>query len=64
MQVKVQKQIPLTSIVDIVYNEEENPNAFKLEFKNSEILLEAQNKLDCELWVKIITKGMYLTILM
>ena len=57
LQVKVRKQIPLTSIVDIVYNEEENPVAFKLQFQKSEILLEAGNKRDCELWVKTITKG-------
>ena len=38
----------------------ENPNAFKLEFKNSEILLEADNKQDCELRVKIITEGTYI----
>ena len=60
MQVKVRKQIPLTSIVDIVYKEKENPVAFKLEFMKSEILLEALNKRDCELWVKTITKGTYI----
>lgn len=61
-QVKVRKQFPLTSIVDIVYNEEENPIAFKLQFEKSEILLEAHNKRDCQLWVKAITKGTYIAI--
>ena len=53
----MRKQIPLTSIVDIVYDGRKNPVGFKLEFKKSEILLEACNKRDCELWVKTITKG-------
>ena len=61
MQVKVRKQIPLTSIVDIIHDEKENPKAFKLQFQKSEILLEAHNKRDCELWVKTITKGIATT---
>ena len=56
-QVKVRKQFPLTSIYEIVYNKEENPKAFKLQFHKSEILLEAHDKRDCELWVKAIAKG-------
>ena len=57
IQDKVRKQFPLTSIVEIVHNEEENPIAFILQFEKSEILLEAHNKLDCQLWVKAIQKG-------
>ena len=57
MQVKIRKQFPLTSIYEIIYNEQENPTAFKLQFHKSEILLEARNKRECELWVKSITKG-------
>ena len=59
LQVKVRKQFPLTSIYDIVYNETENPTVFKLQFKKSEILLEARDKLDCQLWIKAIKKGLY-----
>ena len=48
---------PLTNIGDIVYNEEENPFAFKLVFKQAEMLLEDVNKLHCKLWVIAITTG-------
>ena len=63
LQVKIRKQFPLTSIYDIVYNEEENPDAFKLQFCKSEVLLEARNKRECELWVIAITKGNTISIL-
>jgi len=53
----VRKQFPLTSIVDIVYNEDENPLAFKLVFHKSEMLLEDVDKRQCQLWVIAITKG-------
>jgi len=56
-QVNVRRQFPLTSIYDIVYNVEENPRAFKLQFRKSEILLEADNEGDCEFWVKAIKRG-------
>ena len=57
MQVKVRKQFPLTSIIEIVYNEKENPIGFILQFERSEILLEAHDKLDCQIWVKYIQEG-------
>ena len=57
MQVKVQKQFPLTSIIEIVYNEKENPRGFILQFGRSEILLEARDKFDCQIWVKYIQEG-------
>jgi len=57
LQVKVRKQFPLTSIVNIIYKEKEYPCAFILEFQKSEILLEAHDERDCKLWVKTITKG-------
>ena len=63
LQVKLRKQFPLTSIYDIVYNEKENPDVFKLQFRKSEILLEARNKRECELWVIAITKGDTISIL-
>ena len=57
MQVKVRKQFPLTSIIEIVYNEKKNPSAFILQFEKSEILLEARDKLDCQIWIKDIREG-------
>ena len=53
----MRKQFPLTSIVEIVHNEEENPITFILQFEKSEILLKAHDKLDCRLWVKEIREG-------
>ena len=59
MQVKVRKRFPLTSIFEVVYDEKENPIAFILQFEKSEILLEARDQLDCQVWVKDIQKGRY-----
>lgn len=56
-QVRVRKQFPLTSIVDIVYKKDQNPVAFKLVFQRTEILLEAPSENDCILWVDAITRG-------
>ena len=57
MQVKVRKQFPLTSIFEIVHNEKENPRGFILQFETSEILLEAHDEFDCQVWVKYIREG-------
>ena len=56
-QVKVRKQFPLTSIVEIVYNKDQNPLAFKLIFQKTEMLLETSDEGDCILWVNAIKKG-------
>ena len=47
----------MTSIIDIVYNEVENPCVFKLVFQRNEMLLEDVDKGQCKLWVIAITKG-------
>ena len=57
LQVKVQKQYPLTSIVDVVYDETESPVKFKLELQKIEVILEARNQIDCKQWVDAIMKG-------
>lgn len=59
VQVKVRKQYPLTSIMDIIYEKDQNPLAFKLVFQKTEMLLEASSEQDCELWVDAITRGMH-----
>jgi len=56
--VRVKKQLPLTSIVRIDYDENANPVAFKLVFKRTEMLLEAPDQSTCKQWVKCITIGM------
>ena len=56
-KVKVQKQFPLTSIVEIVYNEMDNPVEFKLVFQRTEVILEARDRKSCEQWVENIRKG-------
>ncbi|XP_065898551.1 1-phosphatidylinositol 4,5-bisphosphate phosphodiesterase delta-4-like isoform X2 [Dysidea avara] len=53
-RVRVRKQLPLTSIVRIDYDETANPVAFKLVFKRTEMLLEAPDQSACKLWVKSI----------
>ena len=53
----MRKQYPLTSIVDIVYNRNQNPVAFKLVFQRTEMLLEAPSENDCMLWVDAIKRG-------
>lgn len=55
----MRKQFPLTSIMDIVYNKDQNPLAFKLIFQKTEMLLEASDEGDCILWVNAIKKGMH-----
>jgi len=59
-QVNVQKQIPLTSIQRIDYEENANPVGFKLVFKKSEMLLEARHQESCKQWVDKITEGIYI----
>ena len=54
---KVQKQYPLTSIVNIIYHDSENPVAFKLEFQKIEVTLEACDQIECIKWVDAIRKG-------
>lgn len=58
------KQFPLTSIIDIIYNEYNNPLEFKLVFQNAEVILEAPNQQNCMQWVEHIREGitMYLDI--
>ena len=58
-QVKVRKQFPLTSIKEIVYEKSRNPNAFKLIFQKSEMLLEATDEHNCILWVDAIKRGVH-----
>ena len=58
MQVKVKKQYPLKSIVNIVYNETDSPVEFKLEFQKMEVTLEAYDESSCQQWVDTIRKGM------
>ena len=53
----MRKQYPLTSIMDIVYDKDQNPLAFKLTFQKTEILLEASDEGECILWVNAIKKG-------
>ena len=61
MHVYVQvKQFPLTSIIDIIYNEYNNPLEFKLVFQNSELILEAPNQQNCMQWVEHIREGIFL----
>ena len=55
----MRKQYPLTSIVEIVHNKNQNPVAFKLVFQNTEMLLEAPSENDCILWVDAIKRGKY-----
>jgi len=55
--VNVQKQLPLTSIVRIDYDETANPVAFKLVLRKTEILLEAPNEQACIHWMKCIERG-------
>jgi len=43
--------------VRIDYDERENPVAFKLVFKKTEMLLEAPDQSSCRHWVKIIERG-------
>lgn len=59
VKVKVQKRFPLTSIVDIIYDEIDNPMEFKLIFQNSEVVLEAHDHGSCKQWVENIKKGKY-----
>jgi len=56
-QVNVQKQIPLTSIQRIEYDENASVIEFKLVFKKSEMLLEAPHQENCKRWVDKITEG-------
>ena len=53
----VKKQLPLTSIVRIDYDETVNPIGFKLVFKKTEMLLEASDQSTCKAWAKYIEKG-------
>jgi len=55
--VNVQKQLPLTSIVRIDYDETANPVAFKLVLRKTEMLLEAPNEQACIHWMKCIERG-------
>ncbi|XP_065898553.1 1-phosphatidylinositol 4,5-bisphosphate phosphodiesterase delta-4-like [Dysidea avara] len=55
-RVRVRKQLPLTSIVRIDYDEAVNPVAFKLVFKRTEMLLEAPDQSTCKHWVNCITR--------
>jgi len=43
--------------VRIDYDERENPVAFKLVFKKTEMLLEASDQSSCRHWVKSIERG-------
>ena len=43
--------------MDIVYNKDQNPLAFKLIFQKTEMLLETSDEGDCILWVNAIKKG-------
>ena len=51
------KWYPLTTIIDIVYNEAEDPFVFKLVFEHSVMLLESPDMFECKLWVMAIRKG-------
>ena len=53
----MRKQFPLTSIMDILYDKDQNPLAFMLMFQKTEMLLEASDEGDCILWVNAIKKG-------
>ena len=53
----VQKQFPLTSIIDIIYDEADNPVEFKLVFQKNILILEAHNVGSCKQWVENIQKG-------
>ena len=56
---KIEKQYPLTSIINIVYDENDNPIVFKLEFQKIEVILEAHDPTKCKQWVEAIKKGTY-----
>ena len=51
------KWYPLATIIDIVYDEAEDPFIFKLVFEQSEMLLESPDMFQCKLWVMAIRKG-------
>ena len=52
------KRFPLTSIIDVIYNEQNNPLEFKLVFQNDELILEAPDQHSCKKWVERIEEGM------
>ena len=51
------KRFPLTSIIDIIYKEQNNPLEFKLVFQNDEVILEAPSQHKCKKWVEHIEEG-------
>ena len=53
----MKKQFPLTSIVDIIYDEIDNPIEFKLVFQKTEVILEAHDHRSCKQWVENVKKG-------
>ena len=57
---KIEKRYPLISIINIVYDEIENPIVFKLEFQKIEVILEAHDIIKCKEWVEAIVKGTYI----